>query len=410
LREIIIIILLLVFFSAFDAVALGLEATMEVSGLQETLITTEEAIIFSGDVEGADEVDINGTKIDLSDGRFSAGLILENGKNFVKVTARWGEKKIKWVSRVLRLAHFSDLKMKSHWAGETIIGLATIGVIEGYPDGAFDPEKSVSKGELATWLVRGRGVEPSRPREDPFYDVPKEHWRAPYIGEAANMGYMTGYSSYIFGIDKPLTRSEATVAADRAEGLHTTLPSLAHFRDVPLTDPSAAAIYRAYEAGLVVGVSKLEGIFQPNRDMKRAEAAFLVSRMEGVKNRFASLWDFKTGYDGSSACRVNTGPALFGGKADPYEIPRDGETPLIITVEVKDAQGLSDISQVLIDLRPVGGPANALMSDAGDGMYSLKFVVYEDVETGIKQLNVSAIDKGGWKASSLIELVVVKPW
>ena len=52
---------------------------------------------------------------------------------------------------------FWDLP-KSHWAFEYVADLADRGVINGYEDGSFKPEKTVSRAEWAKIMVDAAGL------------------------------------------------------------------------------------------------------------------------------------------------------------------------------------------------------------------------------------------------------------
>ena len=48
---------------------------------------------------------------------------------------------------------FADVPT-DHWAFDAIAELAAKGLVEGYPDGTFKPERSVTKAEAAAFAVR----------------------------------------------------------------------------------------------------------------------------------------------------------------------------------------------------------------------------------------------------------------
>ena len=399
------------------------ERILKIFDLRDKHITTRDRIILRGEAPGTDRVIVNNKAVDLdTEGRFKIGLVVRKGKNLVDVLAKKGALEEKQRIRVLRLIPFFDLEVlysgKPYWAKKDIMSLATLDIVEGYPDGQFEPKKQVSRGEFATWLVRAKEHKVETPSVDPFFDVPKEHWRAPYIREAAIREYMIGQSKEFFGIDASLSRADVAVIIDRAERLKDSFASKEIFEDVSSRSPAVSAIYRAYKAGLIIGVSKERLIFQPARSMNRAEATKLLSRLGGVKKLVLDLFDFSKDYDESRLCRINTEPVIVWAKASPYEAPRDGETPVSLTVKVDDRQGISDISHVRVDLRQIGGPPDAMMYDDGtfgdekaeDGIYTLEIPVYEDVELGVRRLRVVAMDKSGWEGEAWLEVFVVRPW
>jgi hypothetical protein len=55
---------------------------------------------------------------------------------------------------------FSDTK--GHWAISYIQDLADQGYINGYPDGTFKPDRTMTKAEFTTALIGSLGITPSR--------------------------------------------------------------------------------------------------------------------------------------------------------------------------------------------------------------------------------------------------------
>ena len=49
---------------------------------------------------------------------------------------------------------FSDLK-SDHWAYDAIITLASFGLVEGYPDGTFGGDRTLTRYEMAMVFARG---------------------------------------------------------------------------------------------------------------------------------------------------------------------------------------------------------------------------------------------------------------
>ncbi|MCX5725945.1 MAG: S-layer homology domain-containing protein, partial [Candidatus Saganbacteria bacterium] len=183
------------------------QASLAITEPHDKLITYEPVIKISGKASEIDKLVINGISIDLNRyGEFLAGLKLHPGKNFVEISATpMKGKKINKTIRILRLVTFPDMDMlyegKKHWGRRATIDLSTAGIIEGYPDGYFYPSVWISRGELATWLCRTMGLARNVPTRDVFYDVPKEHWRAPFIKAVTDARYMKAFSKNLFGIN-----------------------------------------------------------------------------------------------------------------------------------------------------------------------------------------------------------------
>jgi tripartite motif-containing protein 71 len=110
----------------------------------------------------------------------------------------------------------------------------------------------------------------------------------------------------------------------------------------------------------------------------------------------------------------NTAPVVSQALGTPQSVPSDGDTPTLLTVQVSDADGASDIASVSVDLSPVGGSTDAIMHDdathgdatAGDGIYSLRTTVSLGTSAGRKSLAAIATDQSGASGSSTIALSV----
>ncbi|MFC1767330.1 S-layer homology domain-containing protein [Candidatus Margulisiibacteriota bacterium] len=389
---------------------------------KDKLITDRERLLVRGRAQLAKEVVINGLKVGVrSDGMFSAGLILHPGKNLLEIKAKINGQEIVERVRILREIKFPDVERpysgRQYWARPQIISMSTLGIVEGYPDNSFDPKKPVSRGELATWVARAKDLIIKDLIEDVFFDVPKEHWRAPYISAAIDIGYMESSSPTVFGIGEDIKRGPVAKVIDKAEGLKIPSSiSSSPFLDVPVNHPHATAIYAAFHGKMVIGVSNVRRIYQPDRAMNRAEAATLISRVNNVKSKLRALYDFTKDYDSTKLCRVNTPPVISEARVSPSVISSQSKTLVTFSAKITDLQGLKDISEVQINLISIGGPPDAKMYDDGthddeiarDGMYTLRVGVEPGMADGVHSLKILATDKGGWTGSATINLEVTK--
>lgn len=396
---------------SFSAVA---ASKLDIISPQDKTITWSIGAGIAGTAPGANDVTLNGTKIDLeSGGNIEAAAQLRPGKNVIFFTASYpdGEELSKKI-RVLRMVTCDDMEKstaaKRHWARKQILNLLTLGIIEGYPDNLFLPGKPLERGEFATWLARAKQLKLSYLKEDVFFDVPKEHWRAPYIKAVADAGYMGAVSADSFGINEMIKRSDAVVAVAKANDLSPLKMSKSPFHDVPLNFKNADYIYAAYSKGWIIGVPGNIRNYEPERNMTRAEIAVLLSRLSSVKDQVEILNDFENGYTNDQFCAISTKPSIDNIAAEPAEIYADGKTPLNITAAVSDAQGPSDISLVWADLSEVGGPNNAKMDLTDSGSYEVSFVMPAGTEPGDKMITITALDKSGLKSEASTVKVLVK--
>ena len=111
-------------------------------------------------------------------------------------------------------AVFSDMPHSPDKA-DAIREVSAYRLMEGYPDGTFQPWKRVTRAEFVTALVRLAGLD-EQPAD--FPDVPEEHWAAGYIGAAAAEGWISGCDDGSFHPEDDLTRAQAAVILHRFLG------------------------------------------------------------------------------------------------------------------------------------------------------------------------------------------------
>ncbi|ACT02941.1 S-layer homology domain-containing protein [Paenibacillus sp. JDR-2] len=146
--------------------------------------------------------------------------------------------------------------------------------VNGYQDGKFRPEQTITRAEMAAMLSR---VITKDVNEDAatYADVPTSHWAAPAIAKVSAMQVMSGYPNNRFGPEKPITRAElAAIAAGLdAEGI-----SGSGFKDIA-GHWAENSIRKAQGAGLLQGYP--DGSFKPEKTVTRAEAVTVLNRVLG---------------------------------------------------------------------------------------------------------------------------------
>jgi|GEM_PF-630754 len=96
--------------------------------------------------------------------------------------------------------------------------LATLGVIDITPGKVYEVEAAVTRGELASWIAKARGLAAPKLTKAPFPDVPKNHPQAPQIKAIVDIGVMNAYSDGTFRPDKPVSESEGAAIFKRLTG------------------------------------------------------------------------------------------------------------------------------------------------------------------------------------------------
>ncbi|MBU6146206.1 MAG: S-layer homology domain-containing protein, partial [Paenibacillaceae bacterium] len=164
----------------------------------------------------------------------------------------------------------------THWAKEAIDALTIGGVVLGQSERAFAPDARVRRAEFAKMIVRARGV-PLIGNETAFSDVPVSEWYAPYVAAAVKAGMIKGFPDGTFGPDKPITREQLAVMIASAVNTHNDSIALT-FRDAASIAPYARdAIARIVALDVLRG--REDGTFDPKATPTRAETAMAVHRL-----------------------------------------------------------------------------------------------------------------------------------
>lgn len=103
------------------------------------------------------------------------------------------------------------------WYNSAVSALTANGIVNGYSDGTFRPEKAVTRAEFLVLALRFSRT-PTETAGKYFSDVPVSHWAANYIQTAVRNGFISGYSDGSFRPDIQITRAEAVTMLNRITG------------------------------------------------------------------------------------------------------------------------------------------------------------------------------------------------
>lgn len=173
------------------------------------------------------------------------------------------------------------LDIQNHWARLFIEGLATQGIISGFPDRTFRPNQAMSRAEYAAVLQKAFPKPAKRPYV-PFVDVPGRHWAASAIQKAFETGFISGYPGNRFRPDASIARMEVLISlvtgleitSDFSTDIKVLLPEL--YQDqAQIPSYAIEKIAAATEAGLVVNSPNLKQL-KPLELATRADVAALI--------------------------------------------------------------------------------------------------------------------------------------
>jgi hypothetical protein len=153
-----------------------------------------------------------------------------------------------------------------------VMALRASGVINGYPDGSFQPQGNINRAELMKILIEGFYEQENLGETDCFPDV-QNQWFAPYVCAGKRLGWVSGYPDGTFGPSN---------SVNRAEGIKIVMSSLTSSfkarvqmpRDVPTGSWFFDFVGKAIEQGIVMS----DTVFKPAESLTREDAAVWIYR------------------------------------------------------------------------------------------------------------------------------------
>jgi len=100
---------------------------------------------------------------------------------------------------------------------DAVNALTELGVIAGYKDGSFKPEKVVTRAEAATFIVKALGLADYAVEKSAFSDM-AGHWADPFVAYAASMGFVKGNTDGTFAPDATVTSDQMITMLVQAVG------------------------------------------------------------------------------------------------------------------------------------------------------------------------------------------------
>ncbi|MGD0152914.1 MAG: S-layer homology domain-containing protein [Thermacetogeniaceae bacterium] len=110
-------------------------------------------------------------------------------------------------------AGFPDVP-SSYWAAGAIGAARAAGYLQGYADGTFHPEQGVSRAEAAALLEKAFSPQGSATVVN-YTDVSSSYWAAGAINHLASAGVVSGYPDGTFHPERIVSRAEAAALLNR---------------------------------------------------------------------------------------------------------------------------------------------------------------------------------------------------
>ncbi len=170
----------------------------------------------------------------------------------------------------------------SHWADGDICQLAARMVVNGVDKYNYLPEGEVTRAQFAAILTRALDLQGENTSKN-FSDVKGDEWFAQNVNTAVAFGMIEGYPDGTFKPNASITRQEVASMVTRAldiagEKQKSNASTVERFKDASTIGGWAKeAVARAVDNGIINGYP--DGSFAPQQTCTRAEAAVMVKRM-----------------------------------------------------------------------------------------------------------------------------------
>ena len=182
---------------------------------------------------------------------------------------------------------FNDVPVDS-WAWAQIEAAYWSGIVQGYPDGTYQPNNPVTRDQMAVYIARavagGEGSIPTGPAVSTFLDIPADQWAFDHIEYCQAQGIVEGYPDGNYQPAISVTRDQMAVYIARSTVAPTGEAALAdytpadprNFPDVPSDFWAWKHVEYCVENGVVQGYD--DGLYHPEVVVTRDQMAVYVAR------------------------------------------------------------------------------------------------------------------------------------
>jgi|GEM_PF-288385 len=176
--------------------------------------------------------------------------------------------------------------INGHWANSTIKILSRKFIIEGHTATHFNPQQNITRGEFATYLVKGLGLSADKEAAKQFKDVNSASVLGGYIGAAAKAGIVSGVSSTEFKPNAYITRQDMAIMMMRVvtyTKMNVNLTTTPNSYLAPYSDANKVSSYAKTQVGQAIQIGIITGktstTISPLSNATRAEGVSMIERV-----------------------------------------------------------------------------------------------------------------------------------
>ena len=206
---------------------------------------------------------------------FVSGVTSANYSNPVQlwITSEDGDTTRMYTVTVEEGISFSDVN-PGDWFYDNVMDAAENGYISGMGDGTFNPTGATTRAQFASMIANAMGYEANPDAKSAFPDVADDFWGKAAINFCVENGILSGYDDGTFQPNKAITRQEAASILRNAFELTETTDELFP-DDSAIAGWAKESVYLVKASGLMKGDAGT-GNFRPTSTIIRAEAASIL--------------------------------------------------------------------------------------------------------------------------------------
>ncbi|MCF7917817.1 S-layer homology domain-containing protein [Candidatus Gracilibacteria bacterium] len=175
---------------------------------------------------------------------------------------------------VLRFTDNQDIPL---WAEAPIEIVQSEGIMTGFGDGSFRPNRSLNRAEALVLLLRTKKIDfgtSSRTSKVAFSDVPRGEWFSGAVQVAVDNGWINGFMDGTFGPARAINRAEWATLVSRVFELSRV--GELDFSDVPSQVWFSESVSHLVANDLIREKGTL---YHPDTEVSRADAAWTISEI-----------------------------------------------------------------------------------------------------------------------------------
>ena len=190
-------------------------------------------------------------------------------------------------------AQRSFIDIQGHPARDFIEELQRLDIIQGFPDGTFEPEAPMTRAQLAALLVKAfpkqSPIDTQQGNSDPASTRASAHWANAALLAAFEMGFLQGDRNFQSNPNRTVSRLEVLEALVKGLELKSLgempLDSSVYFEDIAAITDEEKEIVAAAIANQLIILDPNNRFLQPSRTATRADVAAFLYRALLLQNK-----------------------------------------------------------------------------------------------------------------------------